>query len=281
MLESKAVSAPTTGSPPCPECDEVIVTVGEGTRFQRQVRKMCPHEQEAWEKRRAQEEREVRERDRLHKIMLCQQEYQRRAGPPKRHQGLRLAGIDDRECSLPGKTVGVAYIGSINENLASGKGLTLVGDVGTGKTMVAVAIANEAASLGISARFLTVTDLQGRMRDFPSAPETMRDLKRSGVLVLDDFGQERVSEWAASVLFDLIDSRYQAKLSTIFTTNFGASQLRAHYLRALTCGNDQMPADEAAITVDRILSRIRETNTHVIFAGPDQRAGADHPCPNP
>ena len=273
MLKENAPAAPR-GWPPCPEHGEVFITVG---RHQRQMRVGCECEKKAEEEKEARE-KEAREwRERQSAISDCNRDYHQRGRPPKKYQGARLADVDDRPCSLAGKTAGLAFVGTWNERRPNGDGLILSGDIGTGKTMVAVAIANTIVSMAYSVRFTTVTDLQTKMRDWDAAGEAMRDFKRADCVVIDDLGQERVTEWASSVLFDLIDARYADKLPTIVTTNLGAKQLREHYIRSLTRGKDQMPADQAAITVDRILSRLRERNAHVLFEGPDQRAGTEHP----
>lgn len=196
--------------------------------------------------------------------------------PPAIYRSLTLEDLDGRDCSSAGVKAARRYIETWEERQADGQGLTFSGDIGTGKSLVASVIANEVCGkLGL-VLFATVTDFQTRMKQFDTADEAMRDFKRADLVVLDDFGQERATEWAASHLFDLIDSRTKSRLPTIVTTNLGAAALRDHYVRCLTLGKDRMPTDQAETTVDRILSRIRERNAPVLFEGDDQRATASH-----
>ncbi len=211
----------------------------------------------------------------------ARQAYFEIAPPPGQFAATLLTDLDERACSLAGRAAAARFVETWEERRKAGDGLTLSGSIGCGKTMVAAAIANEIAWRGFAARFISVTGLQARLKRWEDADKVLTNLKRSHLLVLDDFGQERVTEWSSAQLFDLIDARNQARLPTIVTTNLGPADLRAHYVRALTLGKDQMPADQAGITVDRILSRLRERNASVIHLGDDQRAGGDHPWLTP
>lgn len=125
-----------------------------------------------------------------------------------------------------------------------GKGLLLFGTVGTGKSYAAACIANRIIENGYSAKmtnFATIiNDLQNISRD---KNEYIRDLNRCDLLILDDLGAERQSQFAQEIVFSVIDSRYSAKLPLIVTTNLTGEELKN-------------PADaQAGRIYDRILQR--------------------------
>lgn len=266
------IAAAAESMPICPDCGELRseFKMRDETRM---VRVMCRH-QEAEKK--AQDDRESAERWQAGRRAIAIERYHRKAPPPEQYLSLRLDGVDIRDCSLAGRQAATRLLQTWKERREEGQGLTFAGDIGTGKTMVAAATANELANLGYAVRFLTVTALQAKLKDWDNAQDIMADLKSVDLLVLDDFGQERVTEWSSSTLFDLVDSRYQDKRPTILTTNLGAKQMRDHYIRSLTNGRDEMPADQAALTVDRVLSRLKQRNATIVFTGTDQRLGGSH-----
>ena len=105
------------------------------------------------------------------------------------------------------------------------KGLLYMGNIGTGKTHLAVAALKEMiatkGAAGLYANFLElVQQLQmafdggGASREDILAPVTEAD-----VLVLDELGAGRLTEWVRDLRYYVINSRYMANRVTIFTTN--------------------------------------------------------------
>lgn len=255
--------------PDCAECEPEwgeYPRAGEMHRY----RKPCPHDQE---RDNARSDLRVAE-DYLRQEVQHARTFVGSAPVPTVFRGVGLKRIDDRECSAAGKQAAQRYVATWEARRAGGEGLTLAGDVGTGKSLIASAIVNELVERGARCLFMTVTTLQNKLRDFDRAADTLEEIRRADLLVLDDFGQEKASEWSASNLFDVIDARCQGLKPTILTTNLGAKALSEHYIRCLTHGRDQMPLAEAKLTVERIVSRIRSRNVTITFAGPDQRSGA-------
>lgn len=103
--------------------------------------------------------------------------------------------------------------------------LVLQGEVGTGKTHLAAAIVNRL--LGTPdwrPLYYVVPDLLDRLRPSPYREDTERDrewkaIREASVLVLDDYGKEKGSEWADETLFKLLDYRYTHHLPLVMTTN--------------------------------------------------------------
>lgn len=101
---------------------------------------------------------------------------------------------------------------------------------GTGKSMLASAISNSLLiKYGISLRFISVPDYLDRVKKgFARKPEEADQTRQffdADVLVLDDFGAEKRSDWQSQELFRLIDDRYVKGKILIVTSNFAIQDL--------------------------------------------------------
>lgn len=107
-----------------------------------------------------------------------------------------------------------------------GRNLVLLGPVGVGKTHAAVAATRPAHfDHGVDVRFLPVVELLDLLR--PGGPEgALYDLADTELLVLDDLGSERATEWTAERLYALINRRWLEERPTVCTTNLEPDPLR-------------------------------------------------------
>ncbi len=102
--------------------------------------------------------------------------------------------------------------------------LVLSGDVGTGKSHLAAAIANFQATRSDPALtlFFIVPALLNLLRsgykrgDFDTLLTLSQECQ---LLILDDLGTESQTDWATETLFELVNARYQAWLPTVVVTN--------------------------------------------------------------
>jgi len=148
----------------------------------------------------------------------------------------RLSLYESRDCKqtfetfVPGRNpqVVLAYhlAKEFSKDLTTGW-LLLSGTKGVGKTHLMMAILN-AQPEHISTLFQTVPDLLDMLRsgyqhkDYDELLSLCRSVR---LLALDDLGVEKQSDWAIEKLFQIINHRYQAKLSTVFSTNVPILQL--------------------------------------------------------
>jgi DNA replication protein DnaC len=154
------------------------------------------------------------------------------------------------------------------------KGLLLRGRHGVGKTHLAVAMLREIiASRGARGYFYETRELLKLVRDtFATAGESEMDVLRpvldADILVLDDLGAEKTSEWVQETLGLVVNTRYSERRPTIFTTNLDDT--------ADTTNPNSMYVQLGA----RTRSRLFEMCHWVDMEGPDVReVGSPNPTP--
>lgn len=96
--------------------------------------------------------------------------------------------------------------------------LVLAGQVGTGKTHTAYAIGNSGAAQGAWVEAWTVTDLLAALRPDGDARVAV-DVRRCDLLILDDLGASKPTEWAVDQVTSLLDARLREGRRQIVTTN--------------------------------------------------------------
>lgn len=114
------------------------------------------------------------------------------------------------------------------KSIDNNRGLFIYGPVRTGKTLLCSIIVNERAYIGKPSYFVTVTDMLDELRDFDDAVarrNKLSYLKTCQCLIIDDLGAEYQTDWVASTLFSILDTRYKNELQTIINSNFSLDEL--------------------------------------------------------
>ena len=152
-----------------------------------------------------------------------------------------------------------AFTDNIEEQLEQGRGLWLMGDVGTGKTTLAMIVSKAAAEAGRSVAIYSMPRLLARIRrTYDSEPgedsylEFFERLTSVDLLHLDDLGAEKRSDWVLEQLYAIVDERYQSQRSIVVTSNQDYAQLKAEI-------------------GDRVVSRLTEMCEELPLYGPDLR----------
>ena len=106
-------------------------------------------------------------------------------------------------------------------------GLLLYGPVGTGKTFFSACIANALIDRGIPVMMTNfariVDDLQG---DFSGRGDYLRRLNSYPLLIIDDLGIERNSEYMQEQVYNIVDARYASERPLIVTTNISLEEIK-------------------------------------------------------
>ena len=111
------------------------------------------------------------------------------------------------------------------------KGLILVGNNGVGKTHLACSIANELIKNGIPIIYGTLINLLAELKNTYDVDNNISEMEiiklyeKVDLLIIDDLGKEKPSEWGLEKLFTIINSRYENNLPVIITTNYDQNSL--------------------------------------------------------
>lgn len=121
----------------------------------------------------------------------------------------------------------VAFCDTFSED---SKGIRLTGNYGCGKTHLTASIIHRLAEQGIGGVFLVVPELLRAIRKGYSSPnedadKLVRLAEEAPLLVLDDLGAEKPSDWVREQLYVIINRRYENMLPTIVTTNCSTQEL--------------------------------------------------------
>jgi DNA replication protein DnaC len=125
------------------------------------------------------------------------------------------------------------YCENIGEELAEGIGVWLQGDVGTGKTSLAMLISKTALEAGFSVAIYSMPRLLARIRrtyDADSGEEGYLSffdrLTSVDLLHIDDLGAEKRTDWVLEQLYAIVDRRYEEQRAMVVTTNMETPDLK-------------------------------------------------------
>lgn len=198
----------------------------------------------------AREAEEKRKRDRMQSL-----DSMRRTGFPDAEMRewtfAKSDHTDQRNENIAHKYV--ANFGTLREQ---GTGLLLCGPVGTGKSFLAACIANELINQGTPCLMTNFSRIISRVSEkFGGDQKYLDDLNRFDLLVIDDLGAERDTEFTWEKVMNVIDARYRAGLPLIITTNLGPKDF----------------TDRGDIRRQRVFSRLKEMCVCLEVKGADRR----------
>lgn len=139
---------------------------------------------------------------------------------------------EDRQKAIIAKRAAVNYINNFDTFFEKGKGLYLYSSTkGSGKTRLACSIGNALLSIkGLSVKFIMTVNLLESIRNTynnqeESTKQVIDRYKSVGVLILDDIGAEKISDWVNEIFLNILDYRLANKKPVIFTSNFPIARL--------------------------------------------------------
>lgn len=146
-----------------------------------------------------------------------------------------------------------SYCENFAEALKDGMGLLFYGNVGTGKSFLAACIANWLLDEG---RTVVYDNARGYAdMAFNDKDGFLETISLSDLVILDDLGMERPTEYMKETVFQILDKRSQVRKPIIVTTNMTNEQLKSPR------GTDE----------ERVFSRLLESTFPILMKGEDRR----------
>ncbi|WP_242223683.1 ATP-binding protein [Bacillus cereus group sp. BfR-BA-01380] len=209
----------------CPECKTFIPAISVevvSLNLKRKVFPACPcHvEKEEARIREAQSFQRRKEVERLFSINNLGERFKKST----------FESFLERDRSITAAQISQKYVQEFKS--WNGESLMIWGDPGNGKTHLAAAIANELSKKGHIVVFQSVPELLQRIRSTfnsenkENEAQIMRALLECDLLILDDIGAEKATEWVEEKLFNIIDGRYRKEIPTLYTSNLHPKQLQ-------------------------------------------------------
>lgn len=201
----------------------------------------CMEEKEALRKREVEQQAQSAERSRLRD--LC---FSEPALFACRFEKAKPSPLIDRARR---------YVERFDRLYSENIGAMFTGEVGSGKTFAAACVANALIDRCIPVRMRSLPRLLVELQTRWEKLVLLGELEACNLLILDDLGSERASDYALEQLFLVIDTRYRAGKPLIITTNLTAEELKN-------------PAD---LRFERIYDRISELCVTVVAPGHSRR----------
>lgn len=199
----------------------------------------------------AREAEEKRKRDRLQYL-----DNMRRTGFPDAEMREWTFSKSDHT-DQKNENIARKYVANFDAMRSQGTGLLLCGSVGTGKSFLAAAIANELIGQGTPCLMTNFSRIISRISEkFGGDQKYLDNLNRFDLIIIDDLGAERDSEYMWEKVTDVIDARYRAGLPLIVTTNLNPKDLY----------------DPSDIRRQRVFSRLKEMCIFLEVNGADRRS---------
>src|ERR1700686_3853172 len=152
--------------------------------------------------------------------------------------------------------------GFVRDYPATEKGLLLMGPSGAGKTHLAVAALKELIRRGHNGMFCAYRELLKEIQPSynPASESTemriLEPIRNVEILVLDDFGASKPSDWVRDIVGIVLNARYNKSLTTVITTNY-LDNPAAEGEPSRLPGGRMIPAAREDTLEQRIGSRMR------------------------
>lgn len=202
----------------CPHCGRPLLA---GRIYGVEINLECECQTEARE-REEQRKNEQKALDRIAK-------NRRESGLPRAYINISFDDFEEREGTQTALRNARKYAENIN---AITKGLLLIGNTGSGKTHLAAAIANTVLDAGYTVKFARAADIPYEVQKTYGDPtksedEVIEPLRRCKLLIIDDLGADKLTDFDRAVIHGILDYRIINCKPTVVTTNLAENQMMA------------------------------------------------------
>jgi len=178
---------------------------------------------------------------------------------PKRYRDVGFDRWPVTEIDPPIVAATRRFADSIDSKVQTGRGLWFMGQVGTGKTTLAMLVSKAALEAGCSVAIYSLPRLLNEIRDTHRAERSHVDLldrlTAVDLLHIDDVGAERTTDWVLEELYSIVNGRYEDQRSIVLTTNILDREALCEQIS------------------DRTVSRLTEMCDELPLLGHDRRMG--------
>lgn len=171
---------------------------------------------------------QARAQEKARKALEFQDRVARNRSVGMREKTLRQCTFANDSGRCPEISAAKKYVAHWDQMLEKSMGLLLWGGVGTGKTYMAACIANALLDRGVAVMMTNFPRILGEMPGQFSGDRNryIDSFSAYPLLIIDDLGVERGSEYSLEQVFTVIDARYRARLPLIVTTNLTLEEMK-------------------------------------------------------
>ena len=206
----------------------------------------CDKRREMEEKKSAENKAAMERVNRLKDASLMGERFQR-----AKFENFQITQYNERNLKLCRR-----YAERFDEMVAKKQSLLFWGNVGTGKSFAAACIANYLLDRGVPVMMTSFVKLLSLIQNGDEKEaDIISRLNSAKLVIFDDLGAERNTDYALEKIYNIIDSRYQRELPIIFTTNLTITEMK----------------NETDNRYKRIYDRVFENIYPMQFTGPSWR----------
>lgn len=249
----------------CPHCDKTLLSLIKGWNAQQELQKLGDHRLDGLTSKcdclgavaeRKEREEAASQEEEMKKNELDKKHFAE-SGMPESWREWRLAmwqeETEQRRDALRKVT---AYGHKIEDGDYPGF-LYISGDIGTGKTFLASCLARELHRDGVSVLWTKVGDIIRELNDAhkdykKSERDVIDQYIKAQVLVIDDLGKERPTEWTIAQLYAIIDARHENRRATVITSNYCDSKDLLERLTPAAPPNEYADNTSGKAIIDRM-----------------------------
>lgn len=177
----------------------------------------CDKRRELEEKKAAENKAAMERVNRLKDASLMGERFQR-----AKFENFQITQYNERNLKLCRR-----YAERFDEMVAKKQSLLFWGNVGTGKSFAAACIANYLLDRGVPVMMTSFVKLLSLIQNGDEKEaDIISRLNSAKLVIFDDLGAERNTDYALEKIYNIIDSRYQRELPIIFTTNLTITEMK-------------------------------------------------------